>query len=57
MMAKLCAILNPNHKIEYPDVDWIPNKIIQTIQRCLIYEMKGRPSIDELIKEYEELYY
>lgn len=56
LWKKLAYIVNPNHVIEFPPVDWVPPKIIDTIKRCLTYDTKSRPSVDELIKEYDSLW-
>ncbi|XP_022916049.2 dual specificity protein kinase TTK [Onthophagus taurus] len=53
MYAKLGAILDPDQKINYPEANWVPSKIISTIKDCLKYDMKSRPSIDELINQYD----
>lgn len=45
--------MNPNHQIDYPPASWVPPKILRTIKSCLQYETKLRPSIDQLIAEYE----
>ncbi|CAG9858689.1 unnamed protein product [Phyllotreta striolata] len=54
VQAKLSSIQDPNYKINYPEVDWLPPKIINTIKKCLQYNIQYRPSIAELIKEYEQ---
>ncbi|XP_023022350.2 dual specificity protein kinase monopolar spindle 1 [Leptinotarsa decemlineata] len=53
LWSKLAYILNPNHTIEYPDAPWVPPRILDTIKKCLQYNVKSRPSVDELIQEYE----
>lgn len=55
MYAKIAVILDPNHKIEYPEVERVPPKVINTIRKCLVHNSKSRPSISELIQEYENL--
>ncbi|KAL1490961.1 hypothetical protein ABEB36_011630 [Hypothenemus hampei] len=52
--AKLAAIADPTLPISYPKVNWAPQKIIETIKRCLQHDVKSRPSVDDLIEEYEE---
>lgn len=56
LWKKLAYIVNPNHVIEYPPVDWVPPKIIDTMKKCLQFNVKERPSIDELITEYESFW-
>ncbi|RZC36151.1 dual specificity protein kinase TTK [Asbolus verrucosus] len=56
MWMKLSTLLDPNHKIDYPDVGWVPPKIINTMKSCLQHNMKLRPSVDELISEYESIF-
>ncbi|XP_050305022.1 dual specificity protein kinase TTK isoform X2 [Anthonomus grandis grandis] len=55
MWAKLAAITNPDHKIKFPQNQTVSPRILNTIKRCLRYDTKARPSVDELILEYEEL--
>ncbi|XP_060528009.1 dual specificity protein kinase Ttk isoform X2 [Cylas formicarius] len=55
LWAKLSAITNPNHRIEYPDAEWVSPHIVNTIRRCLQYNIGARPSVNELIDEYESL--
>ncbi|XP_018574040.1 dual specificity protein kinase Ttk [Anoplophora glabripennis] len=57
LWPKLAAIMNPEHEINYPHVDWVSPKIIGTIKKCLQYNVKSRPSVDELIVEYESILY
>lgn len=57
MWAKLSAIMDPNHQIDYPTADWVPATIIYTIKKCLQFNVKARPSVDELIKEYENYFW
>lgn len=54
LYAKLAIIMNPNHQISYPALDWVPEKIIETIKSCLQFNIKDRPSIVDLIEEYEK---
>lgn len=51
--AKLLTITNSEHKIPYPELDWLPQKIIDTTKKCLTYNMLLRPSVSELIRNYE----
>ncbi|XP_066145366.1 dual specificity protein kinase TTK [Euwallacea fornicatus] len=55
LWSKLTAIVDPNHKISFPPADWVPPSVIRTIKRCLQYDVKARPSVAELIDEYELL--
>ncbi|KAJ8918382.1 hypothetical protein NQ315_008077 [Exocentrus adspersus] len=55
LWLKLAAIMNPEHKIDYPDVEWVSPKVIGTIKKCLQYNVKLRPSVDELIDEYDAI--
>ncbi|KAF5291455.1 hypothetical protein FQR65_LT01766 [Abscondita terminalis] len=54
--AKLSTIMDPDHKINYPTFQSIPRKFIDTIKNCLQYDVKNRISIDDLIREYENIY-
>lgn len=47
------TITNSKHKITYPELDWIPQKIIDTTKKCLTYNMLLRPSVNELIRYSE----
>ncbi|KAF5270703.1 hypothetical protein FQA39_LY01441 [Lamprigera yunnana] len=53
MWAKFNTIVDPNHQIEYPNLDWVPSKIINIIKNCLQYNVNNRPSIGELITDCE----
>lgn len=53
LWTKLAYIMDPNHQIEYPEVNWVPDKIINTIKKCLQYNFRLRPSVDELLQEYD----
>ncbi|KAG5886516.1 hypothetical protein JTB14_024170 [Gonioctena quinquepunctata] len=50
LWSKLAYILNPEHKIEYPDADWVPKRSC-----CIIFS--GRPIMAKKNdhKEYEEM--
>lgn len=52
-VGKINAILKSNEHIQYPEVDWLPPRVLGTIKSCLRNDMRSRPSIDELLKEYE----
>lgn len=54
--AKLSAIIDPKHKIEYPYAEWVPPRIVATIKRCLQHDIRSRPSVEELLAEYEQLF-
>lgn len=56
LWKKLAYITNPAHVIEFPDAKWVPQKVIETLKKCLIYNVKLRPSVDELIQEYEDFF-
>lgn len=49
---KLNAIVNPNHKIEYPEppVECCPSVLIQAMKSCLVRNPKERASVDELLQ-------
>ncbi|CAH1104821.1 unnamed protein product [Psylliodes chrysocephalus] len=51
--VKFSHITNPQHTIEYPEAKWLPPKVIDTIKKCLQYNVRARPSVDELIAEFE----
>ncbi|KAK5642488.1 hypothetical protein RI129_008655 [Pyrocoelia pectoralis] len=55
LWAKLALIMNPDHEIKYPTLDWVPEKFIGTIKSCLQYNIMDRPSIIDLIKDYENV--
>lgn len=56
-LVKLNTILDPKHQIQFPQANWVPPKIIETMKACLRYDMKSRPSIKELIQDFERFYY
>ncbi|CAH1117970.1 unnamed protein product [Phaedon cochleariae] len=55
LWSKLAYILDPNHKIQYPDADGVPPKFLNTIRHCLRYDVKARPSVEQLIGECEQI--
>ncbi|KRT80024.1 protein kinase [Oryctes borbonicus] len=55
--AKLSAIIDQKHDIEYPQVDWVPPITMKTLKMCLQYDVKLRPSVNDLIKIFENIYY
>lgn len=57
MYAKIAAILDDNCLIDYPAAEKIPAKVINTVKKCLIRNAKSRPSIEELISEYESFFF
>ncbi|XP_023950195.1 dual specificity protein kinase TTK [Bicyclus anynana] len=48
-LAKLAAILNPKHVIDYPPADHLPASLIATLKWCLTYNARSRPSVRELL--------
>lgn len=40
-------------QIKYPEAKWLPPKVIDTIKKCLQYNVRARPSVDELIPDFE----
>ncbi|CAH2068187.1 unnamed protein product, partial [Iphiclides podalirius] len=48
-LAKLAAILDPNHRIDYPRVDHLPPSLIASLKWCLTYNARARPSVRELL--------
>lgn len=48
-MTKIIRIIDKNHRIEYPHVERIPLQLIETMKKCLTYDMKSRPSVEELL--------
>ncbi|XP_028130354.1 dual specificity protein kinase Ttk [Diabrotica virgifera virgifera] len=54
LWTKLAFIMDPKHQIQYPEANWVPPKIIQTIKKCLQYNVKSRPSVNELLDEYDK---
>ncbi|CAG5035110.1 unnamed protein product [Parnassius apollo] len=48
-LAKLAAILDPNHRIDYPPIDHFPPSLIGSLKWCLTYNMRARPSVRELL--------
>lgn len=54
MWAKLAHIVNPNHEIEYPPLEWVPAEFITLLQKCLRYNVCERPSIQELAEQFEK---
>lgn len=50
--AKISVIVDRNHCIEYPKIDSVPPHLIDIIKSCLVYEMKNRPTVEELLTTY-----
>ncbi|CAH1121651.1 unnamed protein product [Ceutorhynchus assimilis] len=48
------AISDPDYEIDYPEAEWAPKSFVQTMKKCLQFDIAARPSVDELIQEYEE---
>ncbi|KAL4703778.1 hypothetical protein ACJJTC_002913 [Scirpophaga incertulas] len=48
-LAKLAAILDPNHKIDYPPVEHLPAPLLAALQWCLTYNARARPQVRELL--------
>ncbi|XP_063830615.1 dual specificity protein kinase TTK [Ostrinia nubilalis] len=48
-LAKLAAILDPNHRIDYPPVEHLPPSLIAALKWCLTYNARARPSVRELL--------
>ncbi|XP_037302752.1 dual specificity protein kinase TTK-like [Manduca sexta] len=48
-LAKLAAILDPNHRIDYPPVEHLPPSLIAVLKWCLTYNARARPSVRELL--------
>ncbi|PZC79603.1 hypothetical protein B5X24_HaOG216127 [Helicoverpa armigera] len=48
-LAKLAAILDPNHRIDYPPVEHLPPSLISALKWCLTYNARARPSVRELL--------
>ncbi|CAG9133748.1 unnamed protein product [Plutella xylostella] len=48
-LAKLAAILDPNHRIDYPPVEHLPPSLIAALKWCLTYNARARPSVAELL--------
>ncbi|XP_045761663.1 dual specificity protein kinase TTK [Maniola jurtina] len=48
-LAKLAAILDPNHRIDYPPTDQLPTSLVSTLKWCLTYNARSRPSVRELL--------
>ncbi|CAH2100409.1 unnamed protein product [Euphydryas editha] len=48
-LAKLAAILDPNHRIDYPPADHLPLSLVKTLKWCLTYNARARPSVRELL--------
>lgn len=48
-LAKLAAILDPNHRIEYPPAPHLPPSLLSTLKWCLTYNARGRPYVRELL--------
>ncbi|XP_065156100.1 probable serine/threonine-protein kinase mps1 isoform X2 [Atheta coriaria] len=47
--AKLAAIMDPGHVINYPKADWVPEGVIRCIKDCLQYNARRRPTVADLI--------
>lgn len=48
-LAKLAAILDPNHRIDYPPVERLPPSLLAALKWCLTYNARARPSVRELL--------
>ncbi|KAJ8734340.1 hypothetical protein PYW07_014891 [Mythimna separata] len=48
-LAKLAAVLDPNHRIDYPPVEHLPRTLIAALKWCLTYNARARPSVRELL--------
>ncbi|XP_013167286.1 PREDICTED: dual specificity protein kinase Ttk-like [Papilio xuthus] len=48
-LAKLAAILDPNHRIDYPPADHLPPTLITSLKWCLTYNARERPSVQQLL--------
>ncbi|CAH2267669.1 jg15689 [Pararge aegeria aegeria] len=48
-LAKLTAILDPNHRIDYQPVDHLPASLVASMKWCLTYNARSRPSVRELL--------
>ncbi|XP_047525990.1 dual specificity protein kinase Ttk [Pieris napi] len=48
-LAKLAAILDPNHRIEYSPAEHLPSSLISALKWCLTYNSRARPSVRELL--------
>uniref|UniRef100_A0A2A4K664 Protein kinase domain-containing protein n=1 Tax=Heliothis virescens TaxID=7102 RepID=A0A2A4K664_HELVI len=48
-LAKLAAILDPNHRIDYPPVEHLPPSLIAALKWCLTYNARARPCVRELL--------
>ncbi|XP_026728847.1 dual specificity protein kinase Ttk [Trichoplusia ni] len=48
-LAKLAAILDPNHRIDYPPVEHLPPSLVAALKWCLTYNARSRPSVRELL--------
>ncbi|CAH0405709.1 unnamed protein product [Chilo suppressalis] len=48
-LAKLAAILDPNHKIDYPPVEHLPPTLLAALKWCLTYVARSRPSVSQLL--------
>ncbi|XP_059056567.1 dual specificity protein kinase TTK [Achroia grisella] len=49
-LAKLAAILDPNHRIDYPPVEHLPPSLVAALKWCLTYNARARPSVRELLR-------
>ncbi|XP_077287853.1 dual specificity protein kinase monopolar spindle 1 [Arctopsyche grandis] len=47
--GKIAALLNPNQVIEYPSIKDVPQVLMKALQWCLTYDVKKRPSVQDLI--------
>ncbi|CAB3259282.1 unnamed protein product [Arctia plantaginis] len=48
-LAKLAAILDPNHHIDYPPVEHLPASLLAALKWCLTYNARARPAVRELL--------
>lgn len=60
-MARCQAIINFNHNIDFPlhapCGTRVPNSVIKTMRSCLIRDPSHRPTVDQLLKEFDSFLY
>ncbi|XP_041973844.1 dual specificity protein kinase Ttk-like [Aricia agestis] len=48
-LTKLAVIVNPNHRIEFPAVEHLPQSLISSLKWCLTYNARARPFVRDLL--------
>lgn len=55
-MEKMCAIVNPNEAIQFPEISDVPFVLMDSLQSCLIKDAKKRPTVNQLLDRILKVY-